>query len=157
MRINVGIPVKNLSDEHLRAEEAEIAMCPGFYNKVWKGKSDIPSQFTLGKGHISFFMNKKTWTLKRYHELHQECIKRGFTGIKDKSGRWNEWNPKNDIDYVPLSRDLQIIKERIVTKINNSSGVFHYNHQKIEKGDRSPFLVQIYKYSLFWCSVSPLR
>ena len=62
MRINVGIPVKNLSDEYLRAEEAEIAMCPGFYNRVWKGKSSIPSQFTLGKGHISFFMNKKTWT-----------------------------------------------------------------------------------------------
>ena len=98
MRINVGISPKYLSDEHLRAEEAVIAMCPGFYNKVWKGKSSIPSQFTLGKGHISFFMNKKTWTLRRYKELHEECLKRGFTGIKDKSERWNEWNPKEDID-----------------------------------------------------------
>ena len=58
MRINAGIPVGCLSDEHLRAEEPEIAMCPGFYNRVWKGKSSIPTQFTLGKGHISFFMNK---------------------------------------------------------------------------------------------------
>ena len=134
MRINAGIPVKNLSDEHLRAEEAEIAMCPGFYNKVWKGKSLIPVQFTLGKGHISFFMNKKSWTLKRYQKLHEECLRRGFN-IKDKSERWSLWNPKNDVDYVPSIKDKQIVKERIITKINNSTGVFHYNHQRIEKGD----------------------
>ena len=134
MRINAGISVKNLSDEHLRAEEAEIAMCPGFYNRVWKGKSVIPTQFTLGPGHISFFMNKKSWTLKRYRELHNECLRRGFN-IKDKSDRWNSWNPKNDIDYVPSSRDNQIIKERIITKINNSKGRFHYYRKRIEKGD----------------------
>lgn len=133
MRINIGIPVNNLSDEHLRAEEAEIAMCPGFYNKVWKGKSNIPNQFTLGKGHISFFMNKKTWTLKRYQELHQECIKRGFVSIKDKSERWNGWNPKEDIDYISSNRDSQIVKERIISKVNNSSGQFHYYRKKIEK------------------------
>ena len=134
MRINAGIPVKNLSDEHLRAEEAEIAMCPGFYNKVWKGKSLIPIQFTLGKGHISFFMNKKSWTLKRYRELHNECLRRGFN-IKDKSERWCLWDPENDIDYVPSCEDNQIVKERIISKINNSTGVFHYNHKRIEKGD----------------------
>lgn len=133
MRINAGIPVQNLSDEHLRAEEAEIAMCPGFYNRVWKGKSIIPSQFTLGQGHISFFMNKKTWTLRRYKELHEECLKRGFDGIKDKSERWNTWNPKEDINYVPSNRDSLIVKERIISKINNSTGQFHYCHIKIKK------------------------
>jgi len=135
MRINAGISVECLSNEHLRAEEAEIAMCPGFYNRVWKGKSDIPSQFTLGKGHISFFMNKKSWTLRRYQLLHMECIKRGFVGIKDKSERWERWNPKEDIDYVPSSRDKQIVKERIISKANNSSGQFHYYRKRIEKGD----------------------
>ena len=134
MRINAGIPVKNLSDEHLRAEEAEIAMCPGFYNRVWRGKSSIPSQFTLNKGHISFFMNKKTWTLKRYKELHQECLRRGFN-IKDKSERWEGWNPSVDIDYIPTSRDNQIVKERIISKLNNSTGTFHYYRKRIEKED----------------------
>ena len=135
MRINAGIPVQNLSDEHLRAEEAEIAMCPGFYNRVWKGKSVIPSQFTLGKGHISFFMNKKTWTLKRYKTLHNECLRRGFNGIKDKSYRWDEWNPDDDINWVPTDIDNQIIKERIISQINNSTCRFHYYRKKIEKGD----------------------
>lgn len=135
MRINAGIPVKNLSDEHLRAEEAEIAMIPGFYNRVWKGKSVIPSQFTLNEGHISFFMNKKTWTLRRYQLLHEECLKRGFDGIKDKSDRWDTWNPSADIDYIPTSRDNQIVKERIISKLNNSTGLFHYYKKRIEKGD----------------------
>lgn len=135
MRINAGIPVECLSDEHLRAEELEIAMLPGFFNKVWKGKSAIPSQFTLGQGHISFFMNKKTWTLRRYKELHEECIKRGFTGIKDKSERWNGWIPKDNIDWVPTDIDNQIIKERIISKLNNSTGTFHYYRKRIEKGD----------------------
>ena len=135
MRINAGIPVKNLSDEHLRAEEAEIAMIPGFYNRVWKGKSLIPSQFTLNKGHISFFMNKKTWTLKRYRLLHEECLKRGFDGVKDKSCRWSTWNPSVDIDYIPTSVDNQIIKERIISKLNNSTGTFHYYRKRIEKED----------------------
>ena len=135
MRINVGILPKYLSDEHLRAEEAEIAMIPGFYNRVWKSKSIIPLQFTLGKGHISFFMNKKTWTLKRYKKLHEECLKRGFDGIKDKSERWNAWNPNEDIDYTPSLSDSLIIKERIFSKVNNSTGQFHYYRKKIEKRD----------------------
>ena len=135
MRINAGIPVQDLSDEHLRAEEAEIAMIPGFYNRVWSGKSQIPIQFTLGTGHISFFMNKKTWTLERYKKLHEECIKREFNGIKDKSNRWNTWNPKEDINYVPSNRDSLIVKERIISKLNNSTGRFHYYRKKIEKGD----------------------
>lgn len=134
MRINAGIPVKNLSDEHLRAEELEISMLPGFYNKVWKDKSSIPSQFTLGQGHISFFMNKKSWTLKRYQELHNECLRRGFS-IKDKSWKWNEWDSKEDIVYTPTSRDNQIVKDRIISKLKESSGKFHYYRKKIEKGD----------------------
>ena len=134
MRINAGIPVKNLSDEHLRAEELEIAMMPGFFNRVWKGKSSIPKEFTLGEGHISFFMNKKTWTLNRYKSLHDECIKRGFN-IKDKSGRWNEWICDEDVDWVPTDIDNQIIKERIISKVNNSPSQFHYYREKMEKGD----------------------
>lgn len=133
MRINVGIPVQNFSDEHLRAEELEISMMPGFYNRVWKGKSVIPSQFTLGQGHISFFMNKKTWTLKRYQNLHNECLRRGFDGIKDKSYRWDEWNPKEDIDYTPSIKDKQIVKERIISKIETSTGLFHYYHMIVSK------------------------
>ena len=80
-------------------------------------------------------MNKKTWTLKRYQELHEECIRRGFVNIKDKSERWLQWHPENDIDYIPSSRDSLLIKERIISKINNSTGVFHYNRKQIEKED----------------------
>lgn len=79
-------------------------------------------------------MNKKTWTLKRYKELHQECLRRGFN-IKDKSERWEGWNPSVDIDYIPTSRDNQIVKERIISKLNKSTGTFHYYRKRIKKGD----------------------
>ena len=132
MRVNVGIPVECLSDEHLRAEEQEIAMLPGFYNNVWKGKTSIPKEFTLGKGHISFFMNKKTWSLKRYQLLHQECIKRGFT-LKDKSERWNTWNPQEDINFIETGNEKFLLKQRISERIVNSNGKFHFYKERKTK------------------------
>ena len=132
MRINVGIPVEYLSDEHLRAEEQEIAMLPGFHNKVWKGKTSIPKEFTLGKGHISFFMNKKTWTLNRYKLLHQECIKRGFN-INDKSERWNTWNPQEDINFIETGNEKFLLKQRISERITNSTGTFHFYKERKPK------------------------
>lgn len=133
MRINVGIPVENLSDEHLRAEEAEIAMLPGFYNRVWKSKSDIPNHFTLNKGHISFFMNKWSWSLKRYRELHDECVKRGFS-VKDKSNRWDNWKVK-DVKFKEEGFERDLLIERIKGKIQNSTGHFHYYREVISKDD----------------------
>ena len=134
MRINVGIPVEDLSDEHLRAEEAEIAMLPGFYNRVWKGKSKIPTKFTLGKGHISFFMNKKTWSLARYHLLHEECLKRGFN-IKNKESKWDGWKPNEDVEFNEEGFERNLLIERIESKIKASTGHFHYYRKKIEKDD----------------------
>ena len=132
MRVNVGISVECLSDEHLRAEEQEIAMLPGFYNKVWKGKTNIPPEFTLGRGHISFFMNKKTWSLKRYQLLHQECVKRGFH-MEDKSDRWKSWNPIEDVDYVESGNEKRILLERISERVLNSNGTFHYYRERVSK------------------------
>lgn len=132
MRVNVGIPVWCLSDEHLRAEEQEIAMLPGFYNKVWKGKTNIPQEFTLGQGHISFFMNKKTWSLNRYRLLHEECIKRGFN-MSDKSSRWKTWFPKEDINYIETGKEKSLLIDRISERISNSNGYFHYYRTNVSK------------------------
>ena len=138
MRINVGIPVQNLSDEHLRAEELEISMMPGFYNRVWKGKTNIPQRFTLGPGHISFFMNKKSWTLNRYKDLHQECIRRGIN-VNDKTYKWNSWEGE-DVEYHEEGFEKNLIIERIQNNLNKSNGYFHYNHKKITKGQVIDFL-----------------
>lgn len=55
-RINVGIPPKDLNTKHLIAEHREIKRVPNLIKKGRLKSSNIPSNFTLGAGHIKFFM-----------------------------------------------------------------------------------------------------
>jgi len=55
-RINIGIPPKKLTDWHLIAEINEMPRLNELYNRI-KSFRDIPAKFTLGKGHLKFFMN----------------------------------------------------------------------------------------------------
>ena len=94
-RINAFIPVVELSDKHLLAEHREIKRIP---NTIKSGKAvikDIPSRFTLGKGHVKFFYKKLLWLHNRYNEIYQECKNRGFNVI--------DYNDafKNDLDIIP--------------------------------------------------------
>ena len=80
-RINSSIKVRLLTDEHLLAEHREIKRLPTFYKKrINSGKSllNLPKEFTLGTGHVLFFIDKGAFTLKRYLEIHNECLTRGF-------------------------------------------------------------------------------
>ena len=67
-RINAGIPVECLTDEHLLAEHREIKRLPDVI-KRWensKRRTPPPSKFTLGKGHVLFFLYKQKFILERY-------------------------------------------------------------------------------------------
>ena len=73
-RINCGMPVKQLSRQHLIAEHRELIRIP---NTIKSGKAiikDILEKFTLGKGHVKFFYNKLLYLHKRYEELYQEAL-----------------------------------------------------------------------------------
>lgn len=79
-RINV-VPVEELCDQHLLAEHRELTRIP---NGILTGKlkppyPDQPTEYTLGPGHVKFFVNKLYWLLVRYVQLHQECKARGFS------------------------------------------------------------------------------
>ncbi len=115
-RINTGIPVKTLSREHLLAEHREIKRIP---NCIVKGRYSLkgqPKRFKLGQGHVKFFYDKLGYLLKRYKQIYQECIKRGFN-VQDYSSAWDK-APKELIgDYIPTKKDIEIVKERI--KQNN--------------------------------------
>ena len=73
-RINAGIPPKVLTDQHLLAEHREIKRLPAVFAKNLK-PTGIPKQFTLGTGHVKFFLDKGKYTLKRYKLLYAECGK----------------------------------------------------------------------------------
>ena len=78
-RINLIHP-SELCDKHLMAEMHEIMRIP---NAVYKGKMqtdypDAPKVYTLGAGHVKFFVNKLQFLHKRHQELYNELLYREF-------------------------------------------------------------------------------
>lgn len=114
-RINVGIDPKILTTKHLIAEHREIKRIP---NQVKNGRiklENIPDKFSLGTGHVKFFVNKLGYLKDRYIEIHRECLCRGFN-VSDFSSAWNGV-PKNLMgEYKPTVCDRRIVMERLISK-----------------------------------------
>ena len=118
-RINVAIPPKELTNRHLIAEHREIKRIP---NMVSSGRAiikDIPSKFTLGKGHVKFFYNKLGYLKNRYEEIYQECLNRKFN-ITYYGNAWENISKELMNDYIPTKDDEQIIRQRIKEKLENA-------------------------------------
>ena len=117
-RINAGIPVKTLTDKHLMAEHRELKRIP---NVVSKGRYNLktsPQEFTLGKGHVSFFYTRLGYLKKRYLELHEECKKRGFN-VQNYVSSWDGVPEELMGDYTPTEKGIQIVSARIADRIAN--------------------------------------
>lgn len=122
-RINI-IPPQRLYDQHLIAEYREIFMVAAALKRSLKAKkgfslSQIPKNFTLGKGHIKFFYDKGKYLYKRYtlltEEMESRCfkpnIKRRFPSeIFIKNNLFNDWQPRR--------KDFGIILMRLKHKIS---------------------------------------
>lgn len=112
-RINVGIPVKTLIPKHLLAEHREIKRIPNMIkNGRLKNFNDVPKEFTLGKGHVKFFYNKLGYLLKRYKEIYNECLSRGYD-VQNYESAWDGIKPELMGDYKPTIRDVDIVMQRI--------------------------------------------
>jgi hypothetical protein len=136
-----------LTDEHLLAEHREIKRLPSVYGKFTK--KDIPQVFTLGKGHVKFFLDKYKYTHKRYNKIYWECLQRGFR-VEDYSSNWNIVEQEDYNDYNPTEADNMLLKMRIIERIHNSKKeFFHYYGQKITKQEAIDLLCGI-KYSTFF-------
>jgi len=117
-RINVVEP-STLTRQHLLAEYREIvrpfalvrkAQESGNFHKKYK----VPSEYTLGAGHVVFHYSKLNYLLRRYNALQCELIKRGYniSPIADSElvrGIRSEWFG----DYVPTAKAIAINVERI--------------------------------------------
>ena len=134
-RINSNIPVQSLTDEHLLAEHREIKRLPYCLKKAIRSGSiyHIPDRFTLGRGHILFFVNKQKFLKNRYIELYNECITRGFN-VMDYSDNWNDIPIEYCDDYQATEDDIQMIRDRISFRIMNSNKKnWHHKNIKINK------------------------
>ncbi len=118
-RINVGIPVQELTNKHLIAEHREIKRIPNCVSVGRYNPNNIPDRFTLGKGHVSFFYNKLYYLKLRYEELYDECNRRGFN-VSYYGNAWNNLPAHLMGDYIPTLEDTKIIRQRIKERLNGN-------------------------------------
>jgi hypothetical protein len=115
-RINCGIPVRELTNQHLLAEHREIKRIP---NTITSGKAvikDIPHDFRLGQGHVKFFYDKQLYLKNRYIEIYDECIRRDFN-IQNYIEAWVDVSPQLMNDYIPTDSDREIVRARIKDRL----------------------------------------
>ena len=134
MRCNCEINPKNLTDEHLFAESRELKMIPSLFKRVGnKSINKVPKEFTLGKGHILFFLYKWMYTYTRYCNCIEELKKRDYN-IKDERRRWDVYKDTYQEEFFSTGKEADIVKQRISERIENSpKEYFHYYHKRISK------------------------
>lgn len=112
-RINL-IPPEELHYKHLVAEYREITRVPTLARNAQRRlhKLNIPNQYVLGQGHVTFFMIKLGFIADRYEQLCNEMRRRGYVCnqiprsdlLKDIDSRLlGAYNPTPDA--VKISRD----------------------------------------------------
>lgn len=121
-RINAGLAVETLCDQHLLAETRELIRIP---NCVAKGKYNLkgqPKEFTLGTNHVKFFYDKLKYLHNRYIELYNECIARGFN-VQDYSSAFENLPKELYNDYIPTTSAIQLLNQRIQERLSTMKNV----------------------------------
>ena len=140
MRINVLSP-RTLADQHLRAEYNEIySMMITYYRrsilerKTSFDESEIPTKYTLNKGHAKFFYNKMKYVQDRWYAIRKECNRRGFvTNLVELD--YNTVKPEHmnsyDTTYEAKLINIERILSRIYMKIfkQNKNGFYTYERK----------------------------
>ena len=130
-RINLINPGE-LSDQHLVAEYREIFMVGSSLQRSMKSKSwsktinNIPKNFTLNKGHVTFFYNKGKYLDKRYQKLVNEMKKRGMNPNPDRKFKKDQWPKELYNDWQPIQKDYEIIRKRIDEKVSLKPGWYRF-------------------------------
>lgn len=131
-RINI-IPPIALTDQHLLAEIKEINQLSGQFTKSLNSKTgitNIPANFTLGKGHVKFFYNKGLYLNKRFILLKEEAINRGFNIKVDFNDAWTTSRQLYN-DWSSTFPDVEIIIPRLKEKILLKPEWYLYKKKKI--------------------------
>lgn len=135
VRINLIHP-RFLFDKHLVAEYNEILKLIG-YIKKYPNTKGIPENYTLGEGHIKFFVNKIRYLQKRFSLLAREMLMRGYKPNLHKQIKFVEM--MNDTRYLrlfndwkPTKKDVELIKLRLIEKVKEKPDSYKYRGEKME-------------------------
>jgi hypothetical protein len=94
---------------------------------------DRTNEFTLGKGHIKFFMTRLKYAKKRYQRLKEEEERRGFM-VTDFSQNFDGLGEDEEEEWGPGVKDKEKIIERISQRVRESKKkCWHYYGRRITK------------------------
>lgn len=135
-RINSAIPVQCLTDEHLLAEHREIKRLPYCLRRAVESGSvkRIPQAFTLGHGHVLFFLDKMEFARRRYRDIYVECHLRHFH-VEDYEANFIRDIPDGySGDHTPTPEERNLLTARIAERIMQSKKqAWHYHGAAISK------------------------
>lgn len=128
VRINLVEP-KELTDQHLLAENVEILMLTSYILKFPKLKGNEPKEFTLNKGHMLFFKDKVLYLKNRYELIQEECKRRGFN-VSYKFPELNKFPEELLNNWRPLIKNIYVVRRRINERILLRPEWYKYEGQK---------------------------
>lgn len=114
-RINCGVHPAELPRLALIAEHREILRIPSAVAKDRLSTTDIPLTFRLGKGHVKFFADKLGYLKRRYCELRDEGLRRGYN-MNDWSSVFSGYPSQLAGDYRPTWKDRLLTIDRLVDR-----------------------------------------
>jgi len=115
-RINC-VPVQELSRQHLIAEYRELPRVFGLANKAYSAQRKVaaPSAYTLGAGHVKFFYQRLGYCRRRFRELCNEMLLRGYAP-KHTQPPPTAVPPEWQLDWHPDCAALTINRQRILER-----------------------------------------
>lgn len=133
-RINTLDP-DELYDQHLVAEYRELFMVGSSLQRSLKSPNwdpkNIPKQFTLNKGHVSFFYDKGEYLHKRYLALIDEMKARGMNPDPARTFKREQWPDELYNDWIPDETDKNVIRSRINERIEEKPNWYKYYGETI--------------------------
>lgn len=116
-RINV-FPPAVLTDEHL----VELRELPRVFTLAARSAPGrpVPARYTMGEGHMLFFLSRLGWLGRRHAELTAECLSRGY-----KLTRYPPL-PINGGDWEPDDEARRANAERLVERLRGAKRAQHY-------------------------------
>lgn len=136
-RINSALKVEFIPDEFLLAEHNELIKLTALL-RTHKGLWKIPKEFTLGRGHLTFFIDKMEFAYERSILVNNELFARGYK-LQDRwSKRWlrKTWYGIPDYfakGYTPTSKERNLEIDQLIKDIKNAYRPLHYFKHKVSK------------------------
>ena len=129
-RINSDLDPRLLKRMHLVAELREITMVPASLRRSLRTKSkeavlkSVPANFTLNKGHVTFFYDKLLFLQLRFVALANEMTRRGYVPDRTRINAFDGFDKDWYGHWTATEVDNAIVQERIDFRISQKPHLY---------------------------------